>query len=459
MSISRIQFLLERKRPEAAEQAAREALAKEPDNWLSLLYLGIALFEQSKPKAAEEVFRRVSALEPDDSTARFWIARCLETRSRLREALGVIDEAITLDPDDADQYGLKAGILNRMNRTKASLEAAEKGLAIDPDNDNCRFYRSIALGKSGRHNEAEAEANALLSDDPDSAENHSARGWTLHLQGDGEGAERHFIEALRISPGLEDARVGLTESMKMSHPLTGWLMRILLWLGRTPWYYAIAGIFIFVKASNLAAASNHPGIALAGDFLRMALMGFFMISLAFTPLFNLVLASSEKGRLALSDGEKTSLRWAALPMTLGAIYFFHWAINGAHSLPLLTIGWIVSAAMIGEIWETDHPRVRRLMAHVAIGVCLGAAYLMVMAHTYVRHEIIEEIRLIAEAMKAIKESEAPSEASLEAMREEFQAIVELRKRFLDYPAVALFLIGAFRDNIREFFEARVSDRQ
>jgi len=454
MSASAIQFLLARNRPEEAERVAREAISKDPEDIEALFYLGICLLEQSKPKQAEQALHDVIARDPEFDPAHFALARCLSERSRHKEALKAIATAIELDPDDATYHGLRASILAQQNKHADALEAAETGLALDPDNDTCRFYRSILLGKVGRHDEADSEASTLLADDPDDATSHCARGWVKQLAGDAEGAEQHFIEALRIDPGHEDARVGLAESLKMGNPLLGWFMRALLWMGRVPWYYLLGGIVVANIISRSLRNIDNPLPYFIGKGLQGLLISAFVLIMIHVPLFNLALASSRKGRLALSEDEKTGLRWALIPLIAGFAYLAHWWIGGLKALPFLAIACLSVASLTGEIMESPRTQVRRAMTAIAIVAAAVASYLIVFSHAVFPGMVAD---MLANLTTHSQDGAASPEDVATQLTERLMDVISLRRQYIDYPTFALFLAAGFRDEIREFFERRSSD--
>jgi tetratricopeptide (TPR) repeat protein len=346
-----------------------------------------------------------------------------------------------MDPDEAESHALRASILFGQGKTAAALEATRQGLQVDPDNESCRFWKGLLLGKEGRHGEADDEIEALLADDPDSADNHAARGSTLHLRGDDGGAERHFIEALRISPGHEDARVGLIETLKRSHPLTGFLLRFLVRLGEIRWYYYVIGFLVLWRLGRLAKSSGHVLLEHGGTVLSALLFGLILLSLAVTPAFNLTLITSRKARLALSPDEKRALKWSFLPLVLTSVFFVSWVSNGARTYPAHALAWCAVAALACEVFETARSGARRGLTVVAIAAAIVAVYLLVIGNVY-----------LARVVAAIREA-----GGAEELQARLEVIMREKRRLMDYPVFAIFLLASFRDNVREVFERRAGD--
>ncbi|MCP5546652.1 MAG: tetratricopeptide repeat protein [Akkermansiaceae bacterium] len=442
MSVPKITFLLDHHRPAEAEAVAREAIASEPDNPVYLLFLGIALSLQNKPNAAEEAIRSYILREPDDPGGAFWLARCLTDHKRHGEALEVIERSIALDPDDADSHGLRASILFSQGKTKAAIEAAETGLAIEPEHEDCRTWRALLLSREGRHAEADEDSAMLLADDPDSAVNHAARGWTLQLRGECDGAEQHFIEALRIDPENEDARVGLVESLKLRHPLTSVLMRMLMWTERVPWYVLAIFVIGFMRLGRIGAASGNLWIAIASNMLSTAVFGFVLLAMVAQPAFNLILTTHRRGCLALSNEERHALLWASFPLLAALVFFLLWAFGGSKGIPANAIAWCAAAAFAAEIFESARPRARVALGKLAAFITAVAICLPIIHHFLLAPRLVADLKFASDSQQ---------------LTDAIKAYLRDRRLMMDYPAVALLLLASFRDNIRDFIERRAGD--
>lgn len=451
MSYLKIQLLIDRNRPEEAERAAIEALKSDPEDPRLRMLLCVALYKQDKFKAAENQARNLIGIDPESDLGFFWLARCLEERSCHKEAIEAIDEALAIDPEDAESWAIRASNLIALNKRHHAREAVDAGLAADPDNESCRFYRSVLLGLGGEHSEADEESLALLADDPDSAENHNARGWVLFTSGDAVGAERHFIEALRIEPGYEDARIGLVEALKSRNPFMSGFLRFLLWLGRFPWWYVVVGIVGISFVRRTLSGMDHPVLSPIGDLLGVLVFGTFMLMLTVTPVFNLALATSKRGRMALSDREKTALRWAALPLVASVYFLIHWAIRGGNGLPVHGVAWACVASFCGEVAECAKSQVRRRMTFVTIAAALVAVGLLFVSYLVILPQLLEAIRSAGELDDSDKSN------SGEALTRSLMEVLQKKKWFLDYPALALLVAASFREDIRKYFERRADD--
>lgn len=454
LDIEGIRFLLDRGRFKEAEAALRERITADPDEGFWYALLSAALLNQDRPKAAEEAARKSIELDPDEEYGLFWLARTLMDQCRWKEARQAIDSAIELEPDDADNWALKAGILHGQGNVLAALDAAKQGLEQDADNEDCLYWKTVLLGMKGDHSEADRASLEMLSSDPDSVDSHCARGWLLVTQNRASEAEQLFISALQISPGHEDARSGLATALKMRSPFMGWFLRFLMRISTLRASQAIVAVLVWMILSRLLSSSENPSLILLGRGLHVLFYALVLLWISVAPLFNLALARTRQGRLALSDDEKRALKWCALPLGIGGVFFFGWLLQGGRSAPDLAMGWIVVAAMLEEIFCGSRPAVRRSMAYLA-----GVAAIIALAGTIITYSVIvPRAREALASIKAEVEDGMVDEKvkNLRAARD-LTAVVELQRWTVGYPALALLLLACYRTEIRERFEAKAAD--
>lgn len=449
---SKIEALLSRHRYAEAEAAAREALNGDPDDPVLHMFLSIALLNQDKNKAAESAARDMIALDPESEAGFYYLTRTLVEQCRFKEALKAILQAIHLDPADAENWGLKARVLFEMSRNDQALTAAETGLEQDPENESCRFYRSVLLGFSGRHEEADAESLGLLADDPDDAENQCARGWALLAGSDANGAEEHFITALRIDPNSEDAREGLTAALKMRNPIMGALMRSMITMGQFSIWRVIIVVLVVLFLADFLVDQESAALAMVGKGLRMGLFSLFLVWLVIDPLFNLMLLRSRKGRLALSDDQKRSLKWAVGPLLFGGAFLLSWIVRGGPGLPDHAVGAFSVAALCDEIFDGRKPSVRFRMAVVAGASALVVIGMTIMTFGVIRPRMVAATRDLPKEWSQKKIREVPERAKVA-----IAAAYDLHKWTVRYPALALILLASYRTELREKFESLAPD--
>ncbi|MFT5465057.1 MAG: tetratricopeptide (TPR) repeat protein [Verrucomicrobiales bacterium] len=449
-----IEILFSLGRLEEAEAAIREALKENIEDADLYSMLAIVLVDQNKPKQGEDAAREAIAMNPESDLAHFTLARALLERNKYREARLAIEESLRLDPDDANYHGLLARIHLERNRSKESLAASNAGLEIDADNETCRFYRGLALSKLGKDEDANTESMGLLSDSPDDSYNHSGRGWVLYQGGDAKGAKLHFIEALRINPENEDARIGLTEALKIGNPIVGWILRGLVAIGRIPMWWVIGGLVLGIFGAQHLRDSDNAILMTIGQVFRVALWGFMLISVVVEPFFNLILMTTRSGRLALSRDQRHAVWWSLIPLLIGIVGFVWWTTKATSHPPSSALIWFASARVLSEIFETNNPWVRRWMAAAAVLVT-GVAIWVEVSTFFLISEFVQTLKALAAQARASPENGATREAFVEEVRRH----VQMRKWMVHYPVMAGALLAVFSEDLRKWLHGRAPDSE
>lgn len=453
-NIPRIHLLIERGRLKEAESLLLESLAKSPDDsYLHLLHCR-ALCDLERPKEAAEAARRAIGLDPESGLPHEMLARAMLESGRLNEAEAAIKEAQALDGDDADRRAMLARIYSDRGKHAKALEHAEAGLEIDPDHDSCRFFKGVLLARLGRHEEADSAAADMLADDPDASYNHSARGWILIERGSFSEAKMHFLEALRLDPENEDARIGYARSIQHQNPALGWFLRLIVRMERLPmhWLLAVCVLIIIVLPKYLEGNDKPLILHILSKTLRTAASLFFYASLAAQPIFDCLLALTKEGRTALSGREMQAVRWSVLPLIAGVVMTMMWLFGGAKGVPYQGLALVSAAVFLHEAFTQRHPWVRRRLIGLSAGV--GAAAAWIAAGPYLvldpmREELIAKLPELAKSLKA---KEIPKE-----FLSDFERFLRFRNWALIYPSLALYLSAAFSDSITNALLRRAPD--
>lgn len=451
-----LNILLQVGRYVEAEAILRSLLAKQPDDGVLHLQLSRVLCRLDRPKEAEDAARRAIGLLPDSGMPHEFLAESLINSSKLKEAEIAISQAVELDGHDADRRAILARIYLERDRYETSLEHANEGLAIDPDHDGCRFYRTIALGKLGFHEEADETALALLSADPDDSTNHSARGWILLERNAIPEARMHFQEALRLDPDNEDARIGLARTLQQGNPLLGWLLRLIIALSRISITKVIVfGILFGVVLPNFLKGKGQPEIVRTmGLIISTTFMLFFYLALVVRPLFDVLLALSRKGREALGPYEMRAVRWSSLPLLAGLIYLGIWLLGGGKPMPVAAVGWLASATLLYESASNRHPWVRRRMWWIAGVACAAAIWLSAGPPLILRPLALGVISQLVQAKeKAVKKD------AIKQLTTRLEELMRMRKYAFDFPALLIYLIAVYSDEIAGALRRRAPDEK
>ncbi|MEW6313891.1 MAG: tetratricopeptide repeat protein [Pseudomonadota bacterium] len=160
-----------------AEAGYRHILEHHPDDANVLHLLGLALFQQGNAAAGSVAVRRAIAARPRESLFHFNLAVILGETKQMAEAEASLRQALALKPDYLD------AVLGLANLLKGSGRAAE----------------AAALCRRALQSGANAGSAAL----------HHKLATLLQELGNWEAAVESYLQALRIAPGMADARLQL----------------------------------------------------------------------------------------------------------------------------------------------------------------------------------------------------------------------------------------------------------
>ncbi len=458
----KIELLLQQGRLDEAENEIRAMLVKSmEDEWLHVL-LADTLCRKNRPKEAEKSARMAIGQAPDWATAHFFLARALLDQERRQESLAAIDEAIRLDPDDADCFAMKAQILMVSGKLERALEAAETGLVADPDHEGSRGIRSILLGRLGRVDEARAASDELLSDDPDDSWNFTARGWVLIEANDGNGAKQAFMEALRLDPQNEGAKDGLGHAINLGNPVLGSLIKGLNALDRVPVWALVVGIVLLMQGGSWLAKSSLPGpVQSLGVVIKSVMFSLLVLGVVIGPLFHLGIRCSKGGKFLLSRDQIQAIRWSVFPLALGTFFLIVWIFGGSKLAPIHAMTWMAVARLAHEVFEDPNPWLRKAMGWLAWVAFAGALWVEYASYAIVLPKFLEVMETLNSAMLASNQGGDLKEIAKEQLGDDFKAdllqVAKLRNHLVAYPAIALFFLGVFSDDIRSRLQRYAPD--
>ncbi|MFD2787058.1 tetratricopeptide repeat protein [Hymenobacter rubripertinctus] len=354
--ISRVQLLLQHKRPQEAEQEARRQLRDDPENGFLHALLALALTEQDQLPEAQQAAQRAVHLDPENSFGFYVLSAVLQRRHELPAALAAIEEALALDPEDADYQHVLGLIRFQQGQLHGALRAAEAGLQADPTHVDCLGLRARCLARLGRRPEAAADLNEALRHNPTDAGTHADLGWVALERGRAKEAATHFREALRLNPTSDYAREGLVSSLKARFWLYNWFYRFMVWT-QTLSPGMRQGLFV-----GLFVLSHFvPG--LLPLYLVLVYMSWFA-----EPLFNSLLRLNRYGRFALSEEDTHfSNQFLALLLSGGALLLTGKTLDSA----LLDSAGIVALGLLFPLVGTQRqwaPKRRRQSAWFGWGL-------------------------------------------------------------------------------------------
>ncbi len=153
-----------------------------------------------RKEAAEEALRQALLRDPFFSWAARELARLLHKEGRSEEALRVLEERIARGRPEVMDHGLLGEILKETGRREAAEEHLRKAMALDPANGWAARELVLLLGREGRIEEAEALALDRVQSPWADAFDFGVLGWVMERRGRNEEAMAWFQEALKRDP-------------------------------------------------------------------------------------------------------------------------------------------------------------------------------------------------------------------------------------------------------------------
>ena len=199
----------------------QQALELDAQHTPSFIMLALCWMQEDNtaPKSIDAAQRAV-ALEPENPFARSVLALALNANAKdgqtaaVKAALQQAEEAVNLDPDSDFSHAVLARLHLRLRDYPKAEASARAALSLDTENTMAAEVLSAALllQKKDGDNQELIQYQLQRNAEDDSA--HTSAGWIAVMQGDHKKANQHFLEALRLNPMNENARLGLIESLR-----------------------------------------------------------------------------------------------------------------------------------------------------------------------------------------------------------------------------------------------------
>jgi tetratricopeptide (TPR) repeat protein len=199
-----------------SETLFTHAIEVTKQNGLAENNLGAAFMDKSEPGAALPHFQAAVRYSPDLGSAHYNLAVVLHKQNQLIEAANQYGLAIAHagDAQEAAQAHNNLGVLylglNRLTVAKAEFD---KAIALNPNEVNSYLARGTVEFQQGSFNEALADFSQAASRAP-SPLSLFWLGRAAEAEGDFTRAEEAYRAALRMAPGMAEARTRL-ESLKV----------------------------------------------------------------------------------------------------------------------------------------------------------------------------------------------------------------------------------------------------
>ena len=213
-SVLRAQQLYDLKRYRDALPHYAAHLAAEPDDWHSVTMVALCHLNLSEHDRAFDAARQAVALEPNSSYTHYVLGIVCSHMSNTVGAKACLERARQLDPESSAVYSAFSTVLVQEGAWKQAIAWAEQALRLDPDDEQAKTTRAHALAATGRTGDAIREGMRTLEDNPESADAFATNGHIALHEGDHRLAIEFFKEALRLEPHNEYAGDGMHQALR-----------------------------------------------------------------------------------------------------------------------------------------------------------------------------------------------------------------------------------------------------
>ena len=223
---------------QAAERAARAALAIDPNESNALLAMVLIQSDTLDWYAREEQFRRILEIDPDNAEVLRSLGTLLHGVGRCRESLTVVERALQLDPLNPDHWMRKAMRLWVLGRTADADRVIDRAMEMWPSHLLVRLGRLMIYAFSGR-----ASAALAMIDDEQAK--------PIFVTGAAVPVWRASLAALDspTPPAIAAARQANLEGAHGSPQIAAWAILALSALGQVDAAFEVANGFLLDRGS------------------------------------------------------------------------------------------------------------------------------------------------------------------------------------------------------------------
>jgi tetratricopeptide (TPR) repeat protein len=220
-SYLRAELLRQQSRPAEAAAFYQQALAADPNHVMSMAMLAICwMQDESKRQQAVDIAKKAVTLEPDDAFFHGVLALAMANavkegqKAPMLQALEEAQAAVRLNPHSDFTHSVEAQIQLRLRNYPEAEAAAKRALNYNTENTAAASVLSVALLQQRKDEDNSHLVRYQLERNPEDSSSHTSAGWLALRTGNHQQANQHFLEALRLDPMNEGARLGLVESYR-----------------------------------------------------------------------------------------------------------------------------------------------------------------------------------------------------------------------------------------------------
>ncbi|MCC6609298.1 MAG: tetratricopeptide repeat protein [Burkholderiales bacterium] len=203
-------------RPDAAERAYREVLARDANHPVALHFLGLCLMQTGRTQDGLALLARSVELLPGKAKPRHNYAVSLLQAGHLEAAERELLEAIRLEPENAASHHYLGMVRQRLGRLDAAAGAYRAALERLPDDPFVASNLGYCLLEQGKIEAALEWLRRSIAREPRNATAHNNLGSALNAAGDVGSATASYRKAVEIEPAYAVAWYNLALALRES---------------------------------------------------------------------------------------------------------------------------------------------------------------------------------------------------------------------------------------------------
>jgi tetratricopeptide (TPR) repeat protein len=200
-------------RLDAAEAAAKEAIACHPSHAGAHHLLGIIAIQRGDHQKAVELLHQSISLDPTAEQARNNLGIAFAGLGRLDEAVASVRKAVELNPGFAVAHYNLGSVLQRANRLPEAMDSLRRAIVVKPDYLDAHFHLANALYQQKQFEAAVASYRRAVELKPDLPAAHYGLAAALKTLQHNTEAETSLRRALELRPGWAEAHNSLGNAL------------------------------------------------------------------------------------------------------------------------------------------------------------------------------------------------------------------------------------------------------
>ena len=360
-----------------AEPFLRDALAADPDDPHILGKLSLCLHCLGRLEEAREIIGAALRQMPESADLHAQEALLLSDLERFSEAMKAAEYAISLDPDSALGYAAQSEVYAAEHSWPKAEGAARAALERNPEHLLAQNVLSQALLMQDKRAENEASLRARLEEDPENPYTHCNAGRAALRAGDLPAAQRHFREALRLDPTVEEARQGLLEAFRARSPFYRVFLNFSFHVSkfsRKGRLWLVLGVLFGYQILFQSALTTSPILALTVALLYLS---FVLWSFVGRGLGTLIVLTDRVAYNALTPAELREGIFGGGSFIAGGIVVLVAMATRQIDVGVWGLAIAASSLPLAVMFRNHHPRGARLYPAIAAFVVACVAAMLI----------------------------------------------------------------------------------